>query len=187
MPGRPTFRQPRVSSRWGITTALLALGLALFTHLTFAGGPTVKAGDPFPDLSKFGIEGKLPDTLKGKIVVVDFWASWCGPCKDSFPVMEELHRRFSDKGLVILAINVDESRAAMEEFLKEHPVTFSVVRDAKKKLVAAVNIASMPTSFILDADGKVHSIHNGFRGVETRKKYIKEIQALLKITSAKHE
>lgn len=153
--------------------ALLAVPVCL------AGEPKLKVGDPFPDLARFHIEGKLPDTLQGKVVVVDFWASWCGPCKNSFPVMEELYHRFSDKGLVILAINVDESRAAMQEFLKEHPVTFNVVRDARKKLVAAVNIPSMPTSFILDKEGKVHSVHHGFHGLETRKAYIKEIEELL--------
>ncbi|HUL51223.1 MAG TPA: TlpA disulfide reductase family protein [Candidatus Nitrosotalea sp.] len=138
-------------------------------------------GDRFPDPKSFPIEGKLPESLKGKIVVVDFWASWCGPCKESFPVMEELHLRFNTRGLVILAVNVDESRAAMEEFLREHPVTFNVVRDSKKALVRAVNFQSMPSSFILDADGRVHSIYHGFHTVETRKKYIREIKELLKI------
>lgn len=150
-----------------------------------AAGSTVVEGQVFPDLGQFSIEGKLPEDLKGKVVVVDFWASWCGPCKESFPVMEELYGRFGKQGLVILAVNVDESRAAMEEFLKEHPVSFNVVRDAKKKLVAKVNIQSMPTSFVLDGTGKVVSVHKGFHGPETRKKYVKEIEDLLKANAAK--
>ena len=78
-------------------------------------------GDLFPDLKNFEMEGKLPGTLKGKVVVVDFWASWCGPCRKTFPIMEELHHRFAARNLVILAINEDKSRVAMTEFLKEHP------------------------------------------------------------------
>lgn len=162
-----------------IKRAARCLVALLAVQVCVAGEPKLKVGDPFPDLTRFHIEGKLPDTLRGKVVVVDFWASWCGPCKNSFPVMEELYHRFGDKGLVILAVNVDESRLAMQEFLKEHPVTFNVVRDAGKKLVAAVNIPSMPTSFILDKAGRVHSIHHGFYGLETRKAYIKEIEELL--------
>lgn len=166
-----------------LISGVLALCAGAQSVLAATGG--LKEGEAFPDLAKFHVEGKVPEKLKGNVVVVDFWASWCGPCKESFPIMEELYRRFNGQGLVILAINVDESRAAMEEFLKEHPVTFNVVRDANKKLVAAVNIASMPTSFILDRDGKVHSIHRGFHGIETRKKYIKEIEELLKAKTAR--
>ena len=174
-----------------LNTSLVRLGccLALVVALVIprwvcAGGATLKEGDTFPELTQFPIEGKLPDTLKGKIVVVDFWASWCGPCKESFPVMEELQARFGKQGLVILAVNVDENRAAMDEFLKDHPSTFTIVRDAKKKLVSQVNIQSMPTSFVLNGDGKIVSVHKGFHGAETRKKYVQEIEDLVKKTSA---
>ncbi len=156
------------------------LAMTLFLSLMAANKKPLKEGDAFPDLSKYQIEGKVPATLKGKVVVVDFWASWCGPCKESFPMMEELYRRFDRQGLIILAINVDESKAAMEEFLKQHPVTFNVVRDTNKKLVAEVNIASMPTSFVLDPEGKVHAVYRGFHGSETKRKYLEDIDELLK-------
>ena len=122
----------------------------------------------------------LPDALKGKVVMIDFWASWCEPCKQSFPAMEDLHHRFSDKGLVIVAINVDENRTDMEDFLKKNAATFAVVRDAGQKLVAHAGIATMPSSFLIDRDGKVRFVHTGYRGTETKKKYEEEIQSLLK-------
>ena len=124
-----------------------ALALGLASANVEAG--QIKVGDSFPDLAKFQLEGKLPEHLDGKVVIVDFWASWCGPCKDSFPAMEELQKTYGDKGLVILAVNLDEEKSAMEDFLKQNKVSFTVVRDASKKLVNAVNISSMPSSFII--------------------------------------
>jgi thiol-disulfide isomerase/thioredoxin len=154
----------------------LALGFISSTALGADKG--IKMGDSFPDLNTFALEGNLPEALKGKVVLVDFWASWCGPCKDSFPVMEELQTRFGPKGLVVLAVNLDEETATMNDFLKKHPVTFTVVRDAKKKLVSTVNIKSMPSSFVLGRDGKVAAVHRGFHGQETRAQYVKEIEQL---------
>src|SRR5664279_662113 len=101
------------------------LGLA-WGNSAFAG---IKTGDNFPDLAGFKLEGKLPDSLKGKVVIVDFWASWCGPCKDSFPVMNDLQKKYADKGLVIIGINEDEEKSDMQDFLKDNAATFVVVRD----------------------------------------------------------
>jgi thiol-disulfide isomerase/thioredoxin len=160
-----------------LLAGVLALGVLATTAPAADKG--IKAGDSFPDLTSFSLEGKLPEDLKGKVVLVDFWASWCGPCKDSFPVMEELQTRFGKKGLVVLAVNLDEDSGTMNDFLKKHPVTFTVVRDAKKKLVSTVNIKSMPSSFVLTPDGKVASVHKGFHGQETRAQYFKEIEELI--------
>lgn len=164
---------------------MLALCLAATTALAADKG--IKVGDTFPDLSEFQLEGKLPDSLKGKVVIVDFWASWCGPCKDSFPVMEELQAKYGKKGLVILAVNLDEDRPTMEDFLKKHPVSFTVVRDAAKKLVTKANIKSMPTSFVVNPDGKVASVHKGFHGSETQKQYVKEVEELIGTAVASKE
>ena len=156
-----------------------ALALAVCAQSALAGGKGIKVGDTFPELSSFGLEGSLPADLTGKVVLIDFWASWCGPCKDSFPVMEDLHQKFGPKGLVVLAVNVDEDAAAMKDFLKEHPASFTIVRDASKKLVSTANIASMPTSLVIGADGKVVSIHKGFDGKDTARQYAKEFEGLL--------
>ena len=156
-----------------------ALALTLCAATAFAGGKGIKVGDPFPDLAGFNLEGKLPADLKGKVVLVDFWASWCGPCKESFPAMEDLYQRYGDKGLVIVAVNVDETAGAMSDFLKEHKASFTILRDASKKLVSAANIPSMPSSFIVGPDGKVVSAHKGFHGKDTVKEYTDEIEGLL--------
>lgn len=155
----------------------IVLGLVLATGSLKA---DLKVGDAFPDLATFKLEGKIPDGLKGKVVMIDFWASWCEPCKESFPVMAELRRRFSDKGLVIVAVNEDEKRADMEAFLKKNAADFAIVRDGTQKLVEKAGIATMPSSFLIDRDGKVRFMHAGYRGAETRKKYEEEIEQLLK-------
>lgn len=141
---------------------------------------TLKEGDPFPDLSGFGLEGALPTELKGKVILLDFWASWCGPCKESFPVLEELHKKYAASGLVVLGVNVDDKAKAVEDFLKRRPVSFPIVRDASKRLVSAVDIETMPTSFLIDKQGKIKGVHRGFRGAETKRAYVKEIEELLK-------
>jgi thiol-disulfide isomerase/thioredoxin len=139
----------------------------------------MKSGDVFPDLTKYKLEGKLPDSTKDKVVLVDFWASWCVPCKDSFPTMNELQKKYADRGLVIIAINVDEKRADMDVFLKAHPASFIVVRDAAQKLVDLTGIVTMPSSFLLDRAGKVRYLHNGFHGEKTKQEYVTEIESLL--------
>jgi thiol-disulfide isomerase/thioredoxin len=166
-------RHPR---KWltRLAAAILAAGLAA------SASAGLKTGDALPDLSKVKFEGSLPDNLKGKVLLLDFWASWCEPCKASFPVMEELHRRYSSQGLVVIAINVDENKADMDHFLKKNPASFAIVRDAAQKLVAQAGVATMPSSFLVDQEGRVRFIHSGFRGEETKKKYEQEIESLLK-------
>lgn len=157
-----------------IASFLTLVGLAVNTHAA-----PLTEGDAFPDLSGFKLEGKVPD-LKGKVVIVDFFASWCGPCKESFPAMQEIQEKYGDKGLVILAVNLDKKEADMKSFLEKHHVTFPVVRDGSNALVKEVQIATMPSSFILDRNGKVRFVHRGFRGEKTKEEYLEQVAALLK-------
>lgn len=139
-----------------------------------------KPGDALPPLDSFKLEGKLPDHLKGHVILLDFWASWCAPCRKSFPAMQELYKHFAAQGVVIIAVSVDESRADMERFVKGMNVSFATLRDAHQKLVAAADVATMPTSFIIDRAGRIRFVHTGFLGGETVKEYREQIQLLLK-------
>jgi thiol-disulfide isomerase/thioredoxin len=139
----------------------------------------LKVGDSFPDLVSYKLEGALPDTT-GKVVLLDFWASWCGPCGESFPVMDELQKKYGPQGFLIIAVNVDENKSDMEDFLKTHNVSFTIVHDGKQKLVNKVDVNVMPSSFLFGADGKVAFVHSGFHGSESHKAYEKEIESLVK-------
>ncbi|HSU65890.1 MAG TPA: TlpA disulfide reductase family protein [Tepidisphaeraceae bacterium] len=158
---------------------------AAIAFLAVAVAPAVsrgelKKGDPLPDLSSFKLEGALPNPLAGRVVLLDFWASWCGPCKSSFPAMEELNKGYREKGLTIVAVSVDEKRENMERFLRAAKISFATVRDARQKLVATADVQTMPTSFLIDRSGKIRFVHHGFEGETTVKQYRAEIEQLIR-------
>ena len=142
----------------------------------------VKVGDLFPALGPAGVTtlagGELPATA-GKVVLVDFWASWCTPCKASFPMMAKLHADYAARGLVIAAVSVDEKSAAAKAFAKKLAPTFPALHDAQQKLVQQVVVPAMPTSYLLGPDGRVRFIHQGYHGEATERELRQQIEALL--------
>jgi thiol-disulfide isomerase/thioredoxin len=102
------------------------------------------------------------EKYKGKVVYLDFWASWCAPCRTSFPLLNELHQKLKDKGFEVLAVNQDEDEAKAKKFLEEIPVSFTVVRDATGEWSDKYVVESMPTSFLIDQQGVIQNIHHGF-------------------------
>ena len=102
-------------------------------------------------------------SLKGKVVYVDFWASWCGPCRQSFPWMNDMQRTYGRDGLVIIAVNVDHERPDADKFLRTFAPSFRVAYDPDGALAESYHVKGMPTSFLIDRDGKVQLQHAGFR------------------------
>ena len=101
--------------------------------------------------------------LKGKVVWVDFWASWCGPCRQSFPWMNSMAKRYSDKGLVIIGVNLDTEKPLADEFLRQSHADFPIVFDPQGKITQAYGLVGMPSSFLVGADGTIQYRHAGFR------------------------
>lgn len=130
----------------------------------------VTVGSAAPDFSLPSIDGsntvKLSD-FKGKVVYLDFWASWCGPCRVSFPVMEQLNKELKASGLSIVGVNVDEKTADATSFLKESPVSFTLAADPKASIPEVYGVEGMPTSYLIDRHGKIRLIHKGFKKADT--------------------
>jgi len=139
-----------------------------FIILASACSASLCAADPV-DLSQY----------KGdKAVYIDFWASWCGPCRQSFPWLNKMHTQYSEKGLKIIAVNVDADREDADQFLIEHPADFEVIYDAEGVLAEKFNIQGMPSAVLISRDGEVLSQHIGFN--QSRAKHYEEaIQQLL--------
>ncbi len=100
---------------------------------------------------------------RGQVVYVDFWASWCGPCRQSFPFMNQLQTEFGKQGLTVLAVNLDEEGSDAQSFLASHPAQFKVAGGANQECAAAFQVEAMPSSYLVDRAGKVRYIHHGFR------------------------
>jgi cytochrome c biogenesis protein CcmG/thiol:disulfide interchange protein DsbE len=104
-----------------------------------------------------GKEVKLSD-YKGKVVLINFWASWCPPCKEEMPILEKVYQKYNDKNFVILAVNMDTSEGAMREFLEKNRYSFPIVRI---KGEAGLNLPGLPTSYLVDKEGSVKKIRLG--------------------------
>jgi len=99
----------------------------------------------------------------GKVVVLDFWASWCVPCRRSFPWMNDMQDKYADQGLVIIAVNLDNNAVDAARFLQEYPASFRIVYDSDKALAQQFDVQAMPSSFLIDRDGKVIDAQMGFK------------------------
>ena len=123
-----------------------------------------EVGAPAPALALATAAGDLValDQLRGKVVYVDFWASWCGPCRKSFPWMAEMQSKYGPSGFTVVAVNVDKKRPDAERFLNATPARFTIVYDPAGTTPAAWNVKAMPSSFLIDAKGNIAVVESGF-------------------------
>ena len=162
--------------RLSITALILATAIASGG----SGAANAQAvGKPAPalELSTGAKPVRLAD-LRGRVVYLDFWASWCGPCKQSFPWMNEMQAKYGDKGLTIVGINLDAKREDADKFLVSTPAKFTVAYDPSGKAAEKYQPKGMPTSFLIGADGVVRAVHVGFRDGD-REELEREIAAAL--------
>jgi cytochrome c biogenesis protein CcmG, thiol:disulfide interchange protein DsbE len=112
--------------------------------------------------------GKIEaDSLRGQVVLVDFWASWCAPCKLSFPWLREMHNRYTDKGLKVVAVNLDKDRDKSDAFLDANSAPFTVAYDPLGRSAEAFHVKAMPTSFLINRAGELVYTHAGFDPKDT--------------------
>ena len=125
----------------------------------------LELGDAAPAFSAPGLAGGTVSlsAYRGKVVYLDFWASWCGPCAKSLPALDALRKEFAPGDFQIVAVNLDRNPAVAAKFLKQRPVGYPSAIDPKGSLPAAFGVEAMPTSFLIDRDGVVRHVHRGFR------------------------
>lgn len=115
---------------------------------------------------------------RGKVVYLDFWASWCGPCVESFPYMNKLSSELTQKGLQVVAVNLDEDPADGKAFVAEHPVAFAVAGEGGQHCAQQFQLKGMPTSYLIDKQGNIRETHVGFRPGEAEA-FRTSVEALL--------
>jgi thiol-disulfide isomerase/thioredoxin len=153
-------------------------GLLALLAATVIASAEVKVGQPFPRLDSFGLEGQLPE-MKGQVVLVDFWASWCAPCRASFPAYSAMQRELGPQGFTLLAVSVDKTAAPYADFLKKFAPGFATARDGTQKLAAELHVPGMPTSYLIDRRGILRAVHVGFHGDATVRELHEQIVRLL--------
>ena len=147
-------------SRQGLKALLVAAALAIAPALSAgdAGGPAAA----FSLKSRTGGEVSL-SSLKGKVVLINFWATWCGPCRKEMPLLEQIQKKYAPLGFTMLGVNVEEDTRLMDTFLKDVPVTFPVLLDPANGVSKLYNVSAMPSTVIVDRKGNVRFIHQGYK------------------------
>lgn len=117
--------------------------------------------------------------LKGRVVMLNFWASWCGPCRQEMPLLDQMHKRYSALGFTLVGVNVDANSKDAEEWLSKTPVSFPVLFDRESKVSAMYDVKAMPSTVFIDRKGNVRYLHKGYKPGDEGE-YLNQIRALLK-------
>ncbi|HET9447997.1 MAG TPA: TlpA disulfide reductase family protein [Steroidobacteraceae bacterium] len=117
--------------------------------------------------------------LKGRVVMLNFWASWCGPCRQEMPLLDQMHKRYSALGFTLVGVNVDANSKDAEEWLTKTPVSFPVLFDRESKVSAMYDVKAMPSTVFIDRKGNVRYLHKGYKPGDEGE-YLNQIRALLK-------
>jgi peroxiredoxin len=163
----------------GLRINLLGALLSVFVATSFASSDL--AGQTAPDFvlkSATGENLRLSE-YRGDVVLINFWATWCGPCRQEMPLLDELYGRYQRVGFSLLGVNIDDDSARAMDMAKELGVTFPVLFDENKEVSKLYEVEAMPVTVLLDREGTVRHVHHGYKpGYE--QKYLDEIRSLLR-------
>lgn len=145
---------------------------------------SLSAGELAGQAPNFTLQSRDGETvsladLTGEVVMVNFWATWCGPCRQEMPHLEALHQRYSDLGFTLLGVNVEEDSSGAEKFLEETPVSFRILFDPNSEVSQLYDVVAMPSTVMIDRAGNMRYIHHGYQpGYEND--YQTQIRSLLR-------
>lgn len=158
--------RPVTKQRCCLPLILIALGAASrFSGIASAAEPDLGAAPAFTLESTANQSVALATALQAGPVIVDFWATWCGPCRQALPELQQLFERYADRGLTVLAISTDEprNRPKIGSAARALGLTFPVLIDADKRVARLYRVDSVPMTFLVDREGRIRSLHRGFR------------------------
>jgi thiol-disulfide isomerase/thioredoxin len=141
----------------------------------------VAPAGPAPKFQLTSMAGKPVslESLKGQVVMINFWASWCGPCREEMPVLEKLYTKYKPMGFTMIGVNVEPDSKLAAEWLKATPVTFPILFDTKSEVSKLYQVSSMPSTVIVDRKGNLRWMHRGYKaGAENE--YLDQIRALVR-------
>ena len=162
----------------------LILGLSL---CAFASAANIAPGAPAPAFQLPSAAGNAVDLnalkalgladLKGQVVLINFWASWCGPCRQEMPVLEQIYKKYKNAGFTLLGVNVEPKSADAVGFLKSTPVSFPILFDTQSKVSNLYEVQGMPSTVIVDRKGNVRYVHRAYKAGD-ESEYMDQIRTL---------
>lgn len=157
-----------------------SLGLSLLL-LAASNSHAVGLETSAPDFTLETLDGPnlRLEEYRGQVVLLNFWASWCGPCRQEMPVLDRLHQRYEDTGFAVLGVNVEGERAPAQKIVDKTNVTFPVLIDAKQKVSEMYDLEAMPSTVVIDRDGVVRYIHRGYKPGDEAK-YVEVVKELIR-------
>ena len=139
------------------------------------------AGQPAPDFALKSASGEnlRLSEYRGDVVMINFWATWCGPCRQEMPLLDELYVRYQRVGFNLLGVNIDDDTGRAMKMIDELGVTFPVLFDSRKEVSKLYHVAAMPVTLLVDREGRIRYVHHGYQaGYED--KYLDQIRSLLR-------
>lgn len=167
-----------MNARARSTAVLLALAAAAAVPAVAALPPVGKPAPDFAAKSDSGRNVRLSE-LRGQVVLINFWASWCSPCRQELPLLSKIYSQYRGAGFALLAVNVDDNRKDAEGMLKRLDLKFPTLFDGNKRVAKLYGVDTMPATLVIDRDGRVRYVHRGYYDGYERK-YEQQVRELLK-------
>jgi thiol-disulfide isomerase/thioredoxin len=158
---------------------LLTACLISLMCVSLAGAAAVKGPAPNFTLKSLGGKNLKLSEMTGNVVLINFWASWCGPCREEMPLLNGLHKKYAPLGFTVLGVNVEEDVDGAMSFLKNVPVDFPILLDNTNKVSKQYKVVAMPTTVVVDRDGNMRYLHEGYKPGD-EKKYRQMIKKLVR-------
>ena len=176
---RVVGQRKRIRIMKGLKTTLLGAALSVFAATGLASSSLEGQAAPDFVLKSSGGENLRLSEHRGDVVMINFWATWCGPCRQEMPLLDDLYSRYERVGFTLLGVNIDDDSRRAMQMIEELGVSFPVLFDERKEVSQLYDVEAMPVTVLVDREGNVRHVHHGYKpGYEEN--YLNEIRSLLR-------